>query len=149
MHFQSAPTPPTKQHQWNQYDVLAITSSLHSSRGVTPPWHRSLVMSHTGSCPPVCAAHRGSHWTLWCWCWSSSFPACACVRGQLYTTHEPTLPCPPHHLTTSPRFPHCTSSGGDAGPGPATALAQLRQVSSLCLWIKPITNQSTLGTLCK
>ena len=88
-----------------------------------PPWHWSLVMSHTGLLSPcVCCTLREPLNTMVLVAGpgpAASLPS-ACVRGQLYTTHVPTLRCPPH-LTTSPRFPHCTSSGGDAGHGPATA----------------------------
>ena len=77
---------------------------------------------HTlASCPPESAAHWGSHWTLWCW-WLvlvQQLPCPVPVSGASCTPHM----CPhcAAHLTTSPRFPHCTSSGGDAGHGPATA----------------------------
>ena len=47
---------------------------------------------------------------------------CLCPGPVVHHTCAHTaLPTSPHQLTTSPRFPHCTSSGGDAGHGPATA----------------------------
>ena len=102
---------------------------------------------HTlASCPPVSAAHWGSHWTLWCW-WLvlvQQLPCPVPVSGASCTPHM----CPhcAAHLTSPPRL------GFPTVPARVAMLAMAppqRQVSSLCLWIKPITKQSTLGTLCK